>query len=92
MEICSLGCLGLPPTHTSVRLYENLSLRLFSSPVTRVSLGFRACLCTKNEAPERGRSGNVKSKRATVGYKIPCKNMVNHQQGIDPRYAYVLHV
>lgn len=90
MEICSLGCRGLPPTDTSFRLYENLSLRLFSSPVTRVSLAFRACLCTKNEAPERGRSGNMKSKRGT-GYNITCKNMV-HQLGIDPRYVYLVHV
>ena len=95
MEIC-IGRRGLPRNkHVFPAREETLSLRFITSHscVTRVSLAFRACLGTKNEAPERGRPGDMESirKRATVGYNIPCKNMV-HQQRIDPRCVYALHV
>ena len=61
--------------HVCPALDENLSLRFITSLlcVTRVSLAFRTCLCTKNEAPERGRPGDMKGKRPSAGYKIPCK-------------------
>lgn len=64
----------------------------FHHQVTRVSLAFRACLCAKNEAPERGRSGNMKSKRATVGPIIyHVKIWFTNKESIHGTFTYYMY-